>query len=100
MRRRLAEGGTTMRWICERCDSAANAPARPRRDDVRRYCLACSKETGKLVQRRCPKLDDRRAARAQRDKERARAKATKQRERRVFCGVNVDHFALQVRRAF
>jgi hypothetical protein len=41
------------RWTCPKCSSGALAPRAPRRDDVRRYCLACSKKTGHLVERKC-----------------------------------------------
>lgn len=41
------------RWSCPRCGVGGLAPARPARNDVRRYCLECSKTTGKLVERVC-----------------------------------------------
>lgn len=44
------------RWTCPNCSSTKLAPSKPRRDDVRRYCLACSEKTGRLVQRVCPVL--------------------------------------------
>lgn len=51
------------RWVCPSCGSGANAPERPRRDDARRYCLACTAKTGRLVERTCPALDRQRADR-------------------------------------
>ena len=54
------------RWVCPSCGSGVLAPERPRKDDVRRYCLDCSKATGRLVERACPALDRRRAARRER----------------------------------
>lgn len=39
------------RWRCSRCGSGCKAPSAPRKNDVRRYCLPCSEETGKLVER-------------------------------------------------
>lgn len=52
-----------MKWVCGLCSSVKLAPARPRKNDVRRYCLPCSEEQGHLVERTCP----------------AREKATKER---------------------
>lgn len=49
-----------MRWVCPLCDRAALAPERPRKNDVRRYCLTCSKKTGRLVERVAPVLAKRR----------------------------------------
>jgi DNA-directed RNA polymerase subunit N (RpoN/RPB10) len=46
-----------VRWKCERCGDGLLAPSKPRRDDVRRYCLPCSSETGKLVERFSPALE-------------------------------------------
>jgi hypothetical protein len=45
---------TARRWVCPKCNEGVLAPARPRRDDVRRYCLSCSARTGRLVVRICP----------------------------------------------
>ena len=39
------------RWRCPQCNKGVNAPARMLLDDVRRYCLDCSVETGRLVKR-------------------------------------------------
>lgn len=52
------------RWVCPRCDGAVLAPSRPRRDDARRYCLACTKTTGRLVERECPALERERERKA------------------------------------
>jgi hypothetical protein len=54
------------RWVCDTCGSGVNAPERPRRDDVRRYCLDCSKASGRLVERTCPSVERRRAASSER----------------------------------
>jgi len=49
------------RWACpEGCGANVLAPGRMRKDDTRRYCLPCSERTGKLVQRTCPALDNKR----------------------------------------
>ena len=50
-----------VRWKCEICDSGLLAPSRPRLNDVRRYCLPCSADTGKLVHRVAPSLEKKRA---------------------------------------
>lgn len=50
-----------VRWKCPLCESGLLAPSRPRLNDVKRYCLPCSAETGKLVQRIAPALDKKRA---------------------------------------
>lgn len=49
------------RWICPRCRDGKLAPNRPRKNDVRRYCLACSEKSGRLVERVSPKLERKRA---------------------------------------
>lgn len=70
------------RWVCGECNDGVLAPSKPRRDDVRRYCLDCSKRTGKLIERTCPALDRERAASTAKRTERAKAKretATRQR---------------------
>ncbi len=86
------------RWVCPRCGSGVLAPSRPRRDDVRRFCLKCSQKTGRLVERTCPVLDlkaqkkadaKRRAAarkaaarKAKRDAERERLRPVMESQRR------------------
>jgi hypothetical protein len=67
----------SVRWQCPNGCGAVLGPERPRRDDVRRYCLACSKRTGRLVERQSPALERKRAERA----ERAAAVAARQRAR-------------------
>jgi len=51
-----------VRWKCTICNSGVLAPSRPRKDDVRRYCLQCSGKTGKLVERIAPSLEKKREA--------------------------------------
>ena len=41
------------RWQCPSCADVVLAPRAPATVDVRRYCLDCSKSTGKLVSRFC-----------------------------------------------
>ena len=45
-----------IRWKCEQCDHGLLAPSRPRKNDVRRYCLTCSAKRGILVERVAPAL--------------------------------------------
>jgi hypothetical protein len=72
------------RWVCPRCGGGVLAPGRPRRDDVRRYCLTCSARTGRLVPRVCPSLEAerqrrvlRQSAARERHRERERTAAAK-----------------------
>lgn len=51
----------TRRWVCPKCDAGCLAPSRPRKDDVRRFCLPCSAKTGRLVERVCPAADNAKA---------------------------------------
>lgn len=64
-----------VRWKCPVCANGLLAPSRPRMNDVRRYCLPCSEETGKLVQRIAPALEKKRAT----QKVKASAKASAKR---------------------
>ena len=64
-------------WICPTCGSTARAPGRPRRNDVRRFCLACSKRTGFLVERTCPTLEAKRAKGKAHSTTKAKRKALK-----------------------
>lgn len=52
-----------VRWKCPNCDDGLLAPSRPRRNDVRRYCLPCSTKSGRLVDRLAPSLDKQREKR-------------------------------------
>lgn len=80
------------RWVCPRCAGGALAPERLRADDVRAYCLPCSKRTGRLVRRACPSLDaerDRRAA-ARREARVDDAARTKARELAYWTVAGLD----------
>lgn len=68
------------RWMCPKCESKVNAPDRPRRDDVRRYCLKCSEQTGTLVERTCPALDRERSAKREATRERTAARRNREAE--------------------
>jgi hypothetical protein len=52
-----------VRWKCPICDDGLLAPTRPRRNDVRRYCLPCSTKSGRLVDRFAPSLEKKREKR-------------------------------------
>lgn len=72
-----------VRWKCERCGDGCLAPSKPRRDDVRRYCLPCSKESGRLVERISPSLEAQRAKKQEQRRaaaKRKRATVAKKRE--------------------
>jgi hypothetical protein len=69
------EGKKQARWICPTCGNGRLAPTRPRRDDVRRYCLPCSEESGRLVERIAPALE------RQREKKSTKKKAARKRKR-------------------
>lgn len=69
------------RWKCPTCDHGLLAPTRPRRNDIRRYCLPCSSKAGVLVERVAPALDAQRAARDAARRERERKTRERQRAR-------------------
>lgn len=81
------------KWHCPRCGNWRRAPSRPRRDDSRRYCLTCSGETGRLVERTCPSLE---AERDRREEARKTAKVRRSEwersrfeERHIVDGMDV-----------
>lgn len=65
------------RWICKTCGKGVNAPERLKRNDTRRYCLACSAKSPTLVERHCPAVEGAKAKRAAARK----VKSSKRRER-------------------
>lgn len=69
-----------IRWVCPSCEQGKLAPSRPRRDDVRRYCLSCSAKTGRLVERSAPSLERRRQTGAERSRAKAAAAAERKRQ--------------------
>lgn len=69
-----------VRWTCptgKGCPAVLASP-RPRRDDVARYCLACSAERGRLVLRVAPALEAKRETKIAAAK--AKAEAAKARK--------------------
>ena len=57
-----------VRWKCANCDHGLLAPTKPRKNDVRRYCLPCSAKTGKLVERISPTLEKQRTIKSEQRK--------------------------------
>lgn len=74
-------GMTTHLWTCPKCQNALRAPGRPRKDDVRRFCLRYSETTGHLVARICGVLEKARVAAVGQKKNRERAKKERAAER-------------------
>lgn len=70
------------RWTCLTCGEGGLAPTKPRRDDVRRYCLSCSAKTGRLVEKVAPSLEKKREAQTARTQERSKKKRQKEAARR------------------
>ncbi len=71
-------------WTCMTCQTTVRAPSRPRKDDVRAFCLTCSESTGRFVRRVCQALERERterlvsaAAKSAAAKTRAAARAAK-----------------------
>jgi len=69
-----------VRWECpNELHPGVLGSTRPRKDDVMRFCLPCSADTGRLVERVAPSLERKRAAKTAQ----ARAKAQTKRDRDV-----------------
>lgn len=66
-----------VRWKCLNCNSGVLAPSRPRRDDVRRYCLPCSAKSGTLVERTAPALEKKRETQKSKTVQKQKAKRAK-----------------------
>lgn len=82
------------RWSCPQCNDGLLAPARPRADDVRRFCLPCSAETGRLVRRVCAALE------RQREHAQAAARAKRHRKQAAAARRRAEHKAFQADRQF
>lgn len=66
----------TVIWKCPSGEhQGVRAPSRPRKDDIRRFCLDCSTETGRLVERVAPAVERKRARKAEARKRKAATKA-------------------------
>lgn len=69
------------RWECPRCDRpGVLGPGRMRKDDIRRFCVPCSEDTGRLVARACPALDRQRERKAAIQQEKRQAARVAERE--------------------
>lgn len=68
------------RWECPNGHRAVIGPSKPRRDNICRYCLQCSANQGKLVERVCPTLDKKRTKRAELVKAKVQRKREQQKE--------------------
>lgn len=106
------------RWTCPNGKHpTVMAPTKPRRDDVRRYCLPCSEAKGRLVQRVAPTLDARRERAEEKRKLTAKAKTAREREqedayfmvhgvdlraelKKLFASKVAQQYAHQMRRHF
>ena len=74
---------TTVRWTCPNSlHPGVLGPSKPRRDNICRYCFACSEKAGKLVERVVPKLEAKRQSRKERAAEKAKAERAKASEER------------------
>jgi hypothetical protein len=74
-----------IRWACPNGCPGVLGPSRPRRDDVRRYCLKCSEDSGRLVERVAPVIERRRQSAKERAK---RKRALAPRKRVTTFGLN------------
>lgn len=106
------------RWTCPNGKHpAVLAPTKPRRDDVRRYCLPCSEAKGRLVQRVAPTLEARRECAEEKRKLAAKVKTERTREeetayymvhgvdlraelKKLFASKIAKQYAHQMRRHF
>jgi hypothetical protein len=82
------------RWDCPAGEHAGQlAPARLRKDDIRRYCIPCSTKSGRLTERVAPSLVRESTARAAARTRRASAAAFRAAEREskrwIFDGVDM-----------
>lgn len=80
------------RWKCPECGGGLLATARLRSRDVRKYCLKCSKETGLLVERSSPALENERQRRKgiQKRKKKKQAEKAREKERQYYTVGGID----------
>lgn len=67
-------------WKCPNGCQGVRGPSRPRKNDVRRYCLRCSERTGRLVERISPVVEKQRAQAREKSQTKAKRKQTRTRE--------------------
>jgi len=91
------------RYVCPReCGNNCLAPDRMASDDVRRFCLPCSEETGKMVERVCPAREraKKKRAEARREKRKAERKAAREAAKAAYTledGTDVQRMVARVR---
>lgn len=74
-----------VRWRCPSCSSGVLAPSRPRKLDVRRWCLDCSAKGPRLVERVPVALEAKRKERKKRQARKAAAKRGFLRPNSYYC---------------
>lgn len=87
------------RWDCPNGCPGVLAPGRMRKDDVRRFCLPCSAESGRLVERVAPALERKRAEAKEKRREKVAADRARARERFLLSdGTDVVRLVWRARR--
>lgn len=88
------------RWDCPNGEHAGVlAPERMAKDDVRRYCLECSVESGRLEERVSPALERKRQEAEERRKEKAAARRQAKLEKKCLAsGLNPETVFSRARR--
>lgn len=82
-----------VRWLCPNDKHAGKlAPSRPRKDDIRRYCLDCSVATGRLTERISPALQKKREVNKVKSVIKRQTKAEKAREKYMIAGIDCDKY--------
>ncbi len=89
----MATKAQRRRWICPVCKSGKLAPSRPRKDDTRRYCLPCSDRSGRLVQRSCPSVERKAAAKSERRAQTKLHESARRCEGETLSGVHIPSAA-------
>lgn len=79
-----------VRWRCPICQVAVLAPSRPRKLDVRRWCLECSAKSPRLVERVPVALEAKRKERKRAQAKRAAAKRGFKRHPMYYCIVGTQ----------
>jgi len=80
------------RWICPNACGGVLAPSRPRKDDVRRYCLPCSAKIGRLVERIAPALEAKRKIARERGAVKAKKKAEGARAKWMVARIDAERY--------